>query len=56
MGIKKSQLKPNSQPLYGFVVDSIIPEGVIRLPLTVKDRPHTSTVMSNFLVVKGGSQ
>ena len=34
---------------------SIIPEGMIKLPLNVGDQPYTSTVM-NFLVVKEGSQ
>lgn len=53
MGITKSQLTPNSQPFYGFTRDNIIPEGVIRLYLTVNDQPHTSTVIPNFLVVKG---
>lgn len=37
MGIKKSKLTSNSQPLYGVIGDSIILEGVIRLPLTVGD-------------------
>ncbi|GMN42963.1 hypothetical protein TIFTF001_012163 [Ficus carica] len=35
MGIKKSQLMPNSQPFYGFTRNSFISEGLIRLPLTV---------------------
>lgn len=56
MEIKKSQLTPNPQPLYGFTGDSIILEGMIKLPLPVGNIPHTSIVMSNFLVVKGGSQ
>lgn len=47
---------PNSQPLYGFTGDCVILERMIKLPLTIGDRPHTLTVMSNFLVVKGGSQ
>lgn len=35
--IKKSKLTPNSQPFYGVNGDSIIPERVIRLPLTIGD-------------------
>ncbi|XP_024028774.1 uncharacterized protein LOC112093806 [Morus notabilis] len=56
MGILRSRLQNSAQPLYGLTGDSVIPEGAIKLPMTIGDRPHTSTVMSKFLVVKGGDQ
>jgi len=56
MGIPRSRLQNSAQPLYGFTGDSVIPEGAIELPMTIGDRPHTATVMSKFLVVKGGDQ
>ncbi|XP_024017954.1 uncharacterized protein LOC112090578 [Morus notabilis] len=56
MGIPRSRLQNSAQPLYGFTRDSVILEGAIELPMTIGDRPHTSTVMSKFLVVKRGGQ
>ncbi|XP_024027557.1 uncharacterized protein LOC112093420 [Morus notabilis] len=56
MGISQARLQNSAQPLYGFTGDSVIREGAIKLPMTIGDRPHTSTVMSKFLVVKGGDQ
>ncbi|XP_024017306.1 uncharacterized protein LOC112090377 [Morus notabilis] len=56
MGIPRSRLQNSAQPLYGFTGDNVIPEGAIELPMTIGDRPHTSTVMSKFLVVKGDDQ
>ncbi|XP_024018685.1 uncharacterized protein LOC112090798 [Morus notabilis] len=56
MGIPRVRLQNNAQPLYGFTEDSVIPEGVIELPMTIGDRSQTSTIMSKFLVVKGGDQ
>ncbi|XP_024030780.1 uncharacterized protein LOC112094363 [Morus notabilis] len=55
-GIPRARLQNSAQPLYGFTGDSVIPKGVIELPMTIGDQPHTSTVMSKFLVVKGGDQ
>ncbi|XP_024027141.1 uncharacterized protein LOC112093260 [Morus notabilis] len=56
MGIPRSRLQNSAQPLYGFTGDSVVTEGAIELPMTIGDRPHTSTVMLKFLVVKGGDQ
>ncbi|XP_024026715.1 uncharacterized protein LOC112093114 [Morus notabilis] len=56
MGIPRTRLQNSAQPLYGFTGDSVIPEGAIELPMTIGDRPHTSIVISKFLVVKGGDQ
>lgn len=56
MGIPRVRLHNSPQPLYDFTGDCVIPEGMIELSMTISDRPHTSTVMSRFLVVKGGDQ
>ncbi|XP_024030429.1 uncharacterized protein LOC112094245 [Morus notabilis] len=56
MGIPRARLQNNTQPLYGFIGDCIIPEGMIELLMTIGDRPHILIVMSRFLVVKGGDQ
>ncbi|MCQ7582465.1 retropepsin-like domain-containing protein, partial [Salmonella enterica] len=56
MGISRRELAAVSQPLYGFTGDSVMPIGRIDLPVTLGDRPNTSTAMSTFVVVPGGSQ
>ena len=39
-------------PLYGFSGDSVIPEGTIKLAITLEEPPRIATVMIDFLVVK----
>ncbi|XP_024029329.1 uncharacterized protein LOC112093945 [Morus notabilis] len=56
MGILKEQLERTSRPLYGFTVDSVIPQGTIRLPIIVGEKPRQATIMANFVVIKGDSQ
>ncbi|XP_024019521.1 uncharacterized protein LOC112091039 [Morus notabilis] len=56
MGIPGEQLEKTSRPLYGFTRDSVIPQGTIRLPMTVGKKPRQTTTMINFVVIKGGSQ
>ncbi|XP_024019395.1 uncharacterized protein LOC112091007 [Morus notabilis] len=56
MGIPKEQLEKTSLPLFGFTRDSVIPEGMIWLPITAREKPRQATMMANFLVIKGGSQ
>lgn len=51
MGLKDSNLKPVTTPLYGFTSDFVLPCGRINLPLTVEEFPRTSTIMIEFLVV-----
>ena len=51
MGLKDSNLRPSPNPIYGFTGDSVIPVGVITLPLTVGDYPKESCIMTNFLVI-----
>ncbi|XP_024026719.1 uncharacterized protein LOC112093118 [Morus notabilis] len=56
MGIRKEQLEKTSRPLYGFTEDSVIPQGTIRLPIIAGEKPRQTTIMANFVVIKGGSQ
>ena len=51
MGLKVSNIKPSSNPVYGFTGDSITPVGVISLPMTMGDYPRQSYVMADFLVI-----
>ena len=41
-----------TSPLYGFTKDSLIPEGTIKLVVTLGEPPQIVTVMIDFLVVK----
>ena len=51
MGLKDSNLRPSPNPVYGFTGDSVVPVGVITLPLTVGEYPRESCVMADFLVI-----
>ena len=51
MGLKVSDLKPSPNPIYGFTRDSVIPLGVISLPMTLGEYPTQSCVMEDFLVI-----
>ena len=51
MGLKVSDLKPSPNPVYGFTRDSVIPLGVISLPMTLGEYPRQSYVMTDFLVI-----
>ena len=51
MGLKDIDLRPSPSLIYGFTGDSVIPVGVITLPLTVGDYPRESCVMVDFLVI-----
>lgn len=51
MGLKDSDLKPVTNPLYSFTSASIMSHGRIDVPLTVGGFPKTSTAMTKFLVV-----
>ena len=39
-------------PLYGFIGDSVIPEGTIKLAVTLEKPPRITTAMIYFFVVK----
>lgn len=48
------RLNPITTPLYGFTGHSVIPEGIIELPLmSIDEYPRQATMMTNFLVIKG---
>ena len=51
MGLKNNDLRPSPNPIYGFTGDSVIPIGVITLPMTVGEYPRESCIMSDFLVI-----
>ncbi|XP_020245274.1 uncharacterized protein LOC109823408 [Asparagus officinalis] len=51
MGIDKSRLFPYRGPLIGFTDHSLLPEGMITLPLTVGKYPRQATVQVQFLVM-----
>ena len=40
MGLKVNNLKPSPNPIYGFTGDSVIPLGVISLPMTLGEYPR----------------
>ena len=41
-----------TSPLYGFIGDCVIPEGTIKLAITLREPPRTMTMVIDFLVVK----
>ena len=41
-----------TSPLYGFIRDSAIPKGTIKLAITLGEPPQAVTVVINFHVVK----
>ena len=51
MGLKVNDLKLSPNLVYGFTGDSIIPLGVISLPMTLGEYPRNSCVMADFLVI-----
>ena len=51
-GLRWADLTPTTSPLYGFTEDSVIPEGTIKLVVTLGEPPRTTTVMIDFLAVK----
>ena len=51
MGLKISDLKQSPNLIYGFTGDSVMPMGVISLPMAVGDYPRQSCVMIDFLVI-----
>ena len=51
MELKVNDLKPSLNLVYGFTGDSVIPLGVISLPMTLGEYPRQSYVMAGFLVI-----
>ncbi|XP_038719851.1 uncharacterized protein LOC120012492 [Tripterygium wilfordii] len=56
MKISEDKLKSFSVPLYGFAGESIIPKGVISLPVTLGTYPRTVMHMIDLLVMPGISR
>ena len=53
MRISTQSLRAAASPLHGFTRDSIFPEESIELAVLFGEEPTRSTVLSNFMVVKG---
>ena len=51
MGLRDSDLRPSPNPIYDFTRDSVVPVGVITLPLTMGEYPKESCIMADFLVI-----
>ena len=51
MGLKVSDLKPSPNLVYNFTGDSVVPLGVISLPMTLGEYPRQSCIMIDFLVI-----
>ena len=49
--MKVRDLKPSSNSVYGFIGDSVIPLGVILLPMTLGEYPRQSCIMTDFLEI-----
>ncbi|XP_022865186.1 uncharacterized protein LOC111385058 [Olea europaea var. sylvestris] len=52
MGISPEQLKTVKTPLQGFRGDIIVPEGVVKLPLTLGSGKEQITVITSFQIVR----
>ena len=52
LGISDDQLKPFPMSLIGFGNEEVKVQGVITLPLTLDEKPKTTTIMVDFMVVK----
>ena len=51
IGLKACDLKPSPNLVYDFTGDSVIPMGIISLPMIMGEYPRQSYVMSDFLVI-----
>ena len=51
IGLKWADLHPMTAPLYGFTGDSVIPEGTIKLAITLGETPQSVTIVIDFLVI-----
>ncbi len=53
MGFNARNLEPCTRPIYGFTGNCLIPEGVVKLPVTVGDGDKKATSLATFVVIKG---
>ena len=51
IGLKQADLHPMTLPLYGFIGESVILEGTIKLVVTLGEAPRTTTIVTDFLMV-----
>ena len=51
-GLRRTDLTPTTFRLYGFTRDNMIPEGTIKLAVTLGEPHRMTTMMIDFLVVK----
>ena len=51
-GLRRVELISMTSPLYEFTGDSVIPEGIIELAITLGEPPRTTTMMINFFAIK----
>ena len=50
-GLRQTDLTPRTSPLYGFTGDSVIPEGIIKLAITLGEPPQAATMVIDFLII-----
>ena len=55
MGIPAGRLRPSKKPLTGFTGNTVVPDGLIELPITVGEDPCKATAHATFVVVRGDS-
>ena len=49
--LMRADLNPMTTPLYGFIGDHIIPEGTIKLVITLWEHPQVALIVIEFLMV-----
>ena len=52
IGLRLADLAPTTSPLYGFTRDSVIPEGTIKLAVTLGEPPRAVIVVIDSLTLK----
>ena len=52
IGLRQADLTLTTSPLYEFTEDSMIPEGTIKLAVSLGEPPRAVTVVIDFLAVK----
>ena len=50
--LRRANLTSTTSPLYKFIGDNVMPEGTIKLAVTLGEPPRAVTVVIDFLVVK----
>ena len=55
IGLRREELTLSTSPLYGFIGESVIPEGTIKLVVTLGEPPPMTTVVIDFLEVNYSS-